>query len=81
MPARPAIGNAVKRHKSFVVSTWVLVVSNAVITSVVGAQVGVGVGVGGGSGSVSEVGSGKGSGVNRGEGSPSEGCRSRFALA
>lgn len=66
-----------------IVSTWVLVVSNAVTTSVVGAQVGVGVGVGvgGGSGSGSEEESGKGSGVKRGEGSPSEGCRSRFALA
>lgn len=66
-----------------IVSTWVLVVSNAVTTSVVDAQVGVGVGdgVGGGSGSGSEEESGKGSEVKRGEGSPSEGCRSRFALA
>lgn len=60
-----------------IVSTWVLVVSDVVTTSVLGAEVGVG----GGSGSDSEVGSGKGSGVNNGEGSPSEGCRSRFALA
>jgi len=60
-----------------VVSTWALVVSGAVIISVVGAQVGVG----GGSGRGSSGGSGKGSGVKRGEGSPSDGCRSRFALA
>lgn len=76
-------------------TTWVLVVSGAVITSVVGTDVGVGGGSGSGSGngsgngsasasgsaSGSEVGSGRRSEVNRGEGSPSEGCRSRLALA
>lgn len=60
-----------------VVSTWAFVVSGAVTISVVGAEVGVG----GGSGSGSAAGSGSGSGVSRGEGSPSDGCRSRFALA
>jgi len=60
-----------------VVSTWAFVVNGAVTISVVGADVGVG----GGNGSGSSVGSGRGSGVRRGEGSPSDGCRSRLALA